>query len=201
MCLWGSSTCCAMCCLGGSTIKYCVMCCPRPGSTAYCVMCCPERLSFKNGRVENVLIFFNLLTQFPHVSKSVLIVQPFESEHQSIQILIRTQLQSFNQLLHSFDDILLNFLDGNYNFLGGMSGWLRHTWCRIVDDKITINCTTDASNLQRRLGLGFEKATPVDIYFGLFGSICEHVQFCNLERLWFNKGPQTIIVGPGLYQI
>ena len=102
MCLEGSSTCCAMCC-------------PRPGSTAYCVMCCSERLSFKNGRVENVLIFLNLLTQFPHVSKSVLIVQPFESEHQSIQILIRTQLQCFNQLLHSFDDILLNFLDGNYN--------------------------------------------------------------------------------------
>ena len=73
------------------------------------------KIKYQKRKCWKCVYIFSLLTQFPHVSKSVLIVQPFESEHQSIQILIRTQLQSFNQLLHSFDDILQNFLDSNYN--------------------------------------------------------------------------------------
>ena len=39
----------------------------------------------------------------------------FESKLQTIQILIRTQLYNFTQLVHNFEDILLNFLDDNYN--------------------------------------------------------------------------------------
>ena len=38
-----------------------------------------------------------------------------ESVQQTIQVLIRTQVHSFNQLPHNFEDILQNFLDGNLN--------------------------------------------------------------------------------------
>ena len=100
--------CCAMCCLGGSTIKYCVMRCPRSGSTiTHCVMCCPERLSIESGWVENVLISSDLLTQFPHVTKSGYIVEP-ESVRKQYRF---CSGDNFTASLN----IPLNFLDGNHN--------------------------------------------------------------------------------------